>query len=61
MYYSMYYLIFVEPIELQFTKLSFIVNEGNGPTQPVLQLSRALDRCNISVRVDIRTITASGK
>ena len=61
MHYSVPYLIFVESVELQFSQSSFAVFEGDGPIQPVLELSRALDCCNISVRVDIQTITASGR
>ena len=57
----MHYLISVEPIVLNFTQSSFSVPEGNGPAQPVLELTRALDCCTISVRVDIEDNTATGK
>ena len=40
---------------------TFSVSEGNGPSEPVLRLSRPLDCCTISVRVDIQDDDAIGK
>ena len=47
-------------ISVSFSRPSFTTLEGDGPSQPVLVLSRPLDCCNISVRVEIRNGTALG-
>ena len=48
-------------ITLSFTDSSYRVNENNGPAQPVLVLSHAIDCCStISVWVNIEDDTAKG-
>ena len=48
-------------IILSFTASSYRVNENNGPAQPVLVLSHAIDCCStISVWVNIEEDTAKG-
>jgi len=40
---------------------AFSVSEINGPAEPVLALSRSLNCCTISVKVNVTDGTAKGK
>ena len=51
---------FVIPIEVKFDNLTFTFHEYSGLARPVLRLNSTSDCCNISVKVKIEDLTATG-
>lgn len=50
----------VNPIEVKFAVSTFTFHEHSGLARPVLRLNTTSDCCNISVKVKIEDLTATG-